>query len=113
MKETDIHDTSVPAFLDRLEKKIDAFHEELKSIRADLPIKDTYSIADLSRKLGVSQQVLYTKCWNLPNFGRSDIGNSPRRWLRATVDAWYSVPEADRLARWEAMSDDEKRKALT
>ena len=112
MKETDFNVPAVPAFLDRLEKKIDAMHSEIVSLRADLPVKDTYTITDLSRKLDVAQSSLYAKCWNLPNFGRSDIGGNPRRWLRATVDAWYSIPEADRLARWEAMTEDEKRKAL-
>ncbi|MEN6296855.1 MAG: hypothetical protein ABFC92_02765 [Rectinema sp.] len=96
-----------------LESKIDAQKAEIVSLRATLPVKDTYTIADIARKLGVAQSTLYQKCWNLPNFGKPNIGYNPRRWLRATVDAWFSTPEADRREAWESMSEEQKRKALT
>jgi len=99
--------TDVP-FTD-LSKKFDVLLHEIRSIRADLPIKQTYTITDISRMLGVAQATLYKKCWNIPNYGKSDIGESPRRWLRSTVEAWYAVPEVERMKRWEAMSEDERR----
>ena len=100
--------TIVP-FLANLEKKIDQQSAEIVSLRDRLPVKGTYTISDIVRKLGVSQATLYRKCWNLPNFGRPDIGNNPRRWLRATVDRWYSTPEADRRKKWDGMSEKEKQ----
>lgn len=104
---SDMHGTNVP--LDDLSRKLDVILHEIRSIRADLPIKQTYTIMDISRMLGVAQSTLYKKCWNLPNYGRSDIGGNPRRWLRSTVEAWFSIPEDERMARWEAMTEEERR----
>ena len=109
--EKDICGTLVP-YLSRLESKIDAQAAEIISLRSALPIKETMTITDIARKLGVAQSSLYSKCWNLPNFGKPDIGNNPRRWKRSTFESWYSVPEIERRKRWESMTDSQKQRAL-
>lgn len=104
--ENDTDITQVMHILRDIVKAID-------NLRDSLPVKDTMTITDISRKLGVAQSTMYLHPWNIPNFGKSDIGNNPRRWRRSTVNKWYSVPEAERREQWEAMTDNERREALT
>jgi len=97
---------------EKLNQQIKTMSGEIVSLRSALPINDTLTVTDLGRKLGVSPQSFYGKPWNLPNFGSPDIGHNPRHWLISTVNAWYSRPESERRAAWEAMTDDEKIKAM-
>ena len=106
MSENDVSITQVMQALGDLSKKID-------DLCGSLPIKDTLTITDIARKLGVAQSTMYLHPWNIPNFSKSDIGTNPRRWLRSTVNKWYSIPEMDRRKQWEDMTDEEKRQALT
>jgi len=104
--------SAIVPFFTKLEKKIDQQTAEIISLRSRLPVKDTYRITDIAIMLGVSQATLYRKCWNLPNFGRPDIGNNPRRWMRTTVERWYSTPEADRRKQWEDMTEEQRREVM-
>lgn len=80
---------------------------ELSELRRDLPGTDTITATELAKKLGVAMSTFY-KPWNLPNFGKPDIGNSPRRWFRDKALAWYETPESERRAQWEAMPESER-----
>lgn len=103
---------SVAELLIKMHEKIDALTEEVRCLRRQLPVKDTMQLSEIARMLGVATTTLYTKPWNLPNWGVPDVGNNPRRWFRATVTAWFATTEADRRARWESMTDAEKLRAL-
>lgn len=100
-------DTDVSERLEKLDIEIRGIRREINQLRKLLPVPTTLTVSEIAEKLGVSTTTLY-KPWNLPHFGKPEIGNSPRRWKVETVDQWYSKPEADRRAEWEAMSQDQK-----
>jgi hypothetical protein len=71
---------------------------------------ETLSLKDLAEKFKCCAKSLTNNPWRLPNYGNPDI--APRRWLRKTVDAWYSTPENERQSRWEMMSSAERLQAM-
>jgi hypothetical protein len=77
----------------------------------DMEMNRLFSVKDLAGRFSVSLSSLYNSPWRLPNFGKADVGG-PNRWWGRTCDAWYSEPEADRKRRWEAMGNDERRRAM-
>lgn len=102
---TDGQDTNVRLMM--LEAEVMKLTTEIKNLSARIPAKDTLTITEIAKYLGVAHSSLY-KPWNMPNFGKPDIGSSPRRWLREKALRWYQRPEAERRAEWEAKSTSEK-----
>jgi hypothetical protein len=84
---------------------------EVESLKAALTFQ-TYTIGDLARKLNISESKIRNEPWNVPNYGKADVGISCRRWFHDTVTAWYHIPEADRKAKWESMKSADRRKAM-
>lgn len=69
----------------------------------DILPKAIMRVADIAKERGISVQSLHSHPWLLPNFGQpSDFEETPLRWRRSTVDAWYARPLAERKAEWEA-----------
>lgn len=95
------------AELSLMRAELHLIHGELAELRGALPVVETLTVSEIARRLGVAVSTLY-KPWNLPNFGRSDLGNSPRRWLREKALGWYARPESERRAEWEALPAHER-----
>jgi predicted DNA-binding transcriptional regulator AlpA len=95
--------------VEKVETEVRGLRREISELRRVLPVSETLTASEIITKLGISQSTFY-KPWNMPNFGKSDISQSPRRWMRNTVDRWYATPEEDRRARWESMTTAEKAK---
>lgn len=98
------HESDVSYRMEKVEVELRRLTREVIDLKSRIPAKDTVTVTDLAAYLGVAQSTLY-KPWNLPNFGKPDIGNSPRRWMRQKALAWYERPEAERRQEWEAMSE--------
>ena len=95
--------------IEKVEVELRNIGRELAELREALPVPATLTVTEIAEKLAVSTTTLY-KPWNLPNFGKPDIGGSPRRWIRAKALAWYDRPEEERRAEWESMTQAEKAK---
>jgi hypothetical protein len=74
--------------------------------------RKSLTIDDLAARYHVSRSSISERPWRMPNFGRADFGEVPRRWWLTTVERWEEVPEADRRERWELMSAKDKQQAL-
>lgn len=93
--------------IEKVEVELRNLGRELIELREALPVPTTLTVTEIAEKLAVSTTTLY-KPWNLPNFGKPDIGGSPRRWIRSKALAWYERPEYERRTEWEAMTDAQK-----
>jgi len=100
-------ENAVALQVEKVETELRGLRKEIAELRRLLPVSDTLTASEIITKLGVSQATFY-KSWNMPNFGKSDISQSPRRWMRSTVDKWYAIPEEDRRKQWEEMPIDKK-----
>lgn len=107
MQSENVSNDAIALQVEKVEIEVRGLRKEIAELRKVLPVSDTLTASDIITKLGVSQSTFY-KSWNMPNFGKSDISQSPRRWLRSTVDKWYAIPEDERRAQWESMTTDEK-----
>lgn len=87
---------------------------DLEEIRAAVQAPALYTIADIARRTGMSAPCLRdtTRPWRLPNFGKPDWGDGTRRWLRASVEAWYARTEDSHRHDWEAMPPAKRRAHL-
>lgn len=88
-----------------------ALEETMKNLYAYITLQ-TMTVSEIAQKLDVSIATLNRKPWNLPNYGRSNVGEQTRRWLVKTVSDWFSIPEDERRRKWEEMSSSEKRRML-
>ena len=91
--------------------QIATIRAELEEIRAAIPCREFYTVADIARRYGISETALSdnTRPWRLPCFGRPDWGESKRFWKRATVEEWYAKPEDTRRDEWEKMAPRDQR----
>jgi uncharacterized alpha-E superfamily protein len=101
---------SINAQLDYLVKEVWRIRQAQAEERAAREFL-SYTVADLARLQGCSASLLRNNPWKMPNYGRSDIGRSPAKWLYRTCSDWYSVPEDERRRKWEMMGSRERRKA--
>jgi hypothetical protein len=85
--------------------------QELASLKAATSFL-TYTVEDIARSLNCSEWTLRKNIWQLPNYGRADIGIHPRRWFHDTVTAWFHIPEDERRRKWEMMTSAERRQAM-
>jgi len=88
--------------------RLDSMAADLASLRE----RESLTIDDLSERYHLSRSSLDRAPWRLPNFGKADTGEFPKRWWLSTVEAWESIPEIDRKSRWELMSAKEKHQVL-
>jgi hypothetical protein len=84
---------------------------EVASLKTSLSLQ-TYNLSEIARLLHISESKLRNQPWNVPNYGKADIGLGSRRWFHDTVTAWYHIPETERRAKWESMKSADRRKAM-
>lgn len=84
------------------------------AIISSMRVRESFTIDDLARRYHCHRSTLCggSMPWRLPNYGRPDFGESPKRWWIETVEAWEQVPEIEHREAWEAMSPAERRRIL-
>ena len=99
---------------DSLKYLVDSISEirkEIADMNSQINFK-TYTLKDIAIMLNCHEQSLRNKPWKMPNFGKADIGNQPRRWFHKTVYDWYLIPENERQSQWETMTSRERCEAI-
>ena len=90
---------------------VESIKKELVELNTKADLR-TYTLKEIAKGFGYSVQTLYNKPWKVPNYGKSDEGASPSKWLYSTIVNWYAIPEDERRFKWESMSAKERRIAM-
>jgi len=96
-----------------IEEKIDKqefmLYRLLKGGR--LPI-DYLTIQDIAHLMQISEGILRKRPWMLPNYGKSDLGERPKRYKCENYLEWIKTSTEEHKRAWDAMSEMERREAV-
>jgi hypothetical protein len=98
--------------LNALAAEIISLRSDVAAIKGTIRIRESYTIEDLASRYHCSRSTFHSCPWRLPNFGRPDFGESPRRWWIETLETWEAVAESEHRDAWEMMSAGDRCKML-